>query len=384
MVDSEPRVWTVGGLSHDDAGWTVTKTRELAKPEAAELERKIAFVVDLASQGDYGRLLAAVRRFDALLTTAREELETEERLSPRSATAFPLDLAAVTEAGRRLETALAAKINAAAELPRQLVTAFHDVRQGIRASGPYLLAYEFARRASSGDVMLVPREGAVHFEGHAQKSARQIATGLLGFSFSLVGAYLNAFHARFEEVAAQLEREVAAVTDGSPSLISYRMGASGPEQIQLKNIPLEEIAALRRFYVKASAAQGPEEFVKAALELAGANSRTDLHVGDVDIAAGLVGGGATEGINSSRPRSSNSTYGCSDRHRSTTGAACITCSRRVATNGNSSPGRCSQCQSTRTAWCWSARAPPTLRSAEVAVRLLLDSPRQSSFARCFS
>ena len=297
MVDSEPRVWTVGGLSHDDAGWTVTKTRELAKPEAAELERKIAFVVDLASQGDYGRLLAAVRRFDALLTTAREELETEQRLSPRSATAFPLDLAAVTEAGRRLETALAAKINAAAELPRQLVTAFHDVRQGIRASGPYLLAYEFARRASSGDVMLVLREGAVHFEGHAQKSARQIATGLLGFSFSLVGAYLNAFHARFEEVAAQLEREVAAVTDGSPSLISYRMGASGPEQIQLKNIPLEEIAALRRFYVKASAAQGPEELVKAALELAGANSRTDLHVGDVDIAAGLVGGGATEGIN---------------------------------------------------------------------------------------
>jgi hypothetical protein len=60
---------------------------------------------------------------------------------------------------------------------------------------------------------------------------------------------------------------------------------------------LEEIAALRRFYVNASAAQGPEELVQAALELAGAKLRTDLHVGDVDIAAGLVGGGATEGVN---------------------------------------------------------------------------------------
>jgi hypothetical protein len=348
MVDSERRVWTVGGLSHDDAGWTVTKTRELAKPEFAELERKIAFLVDLASQDDYGRLLAAVRRLDALLATAREELDREERLSPCSAAAFPLDLAAVTEAARRLEAALAAKIDAAAQLPRQLVTAFHDVRHGIRASAPYLLAYEFARRASSGDVMLVLREAEVHFEGHAHKSAREIATGLLGFSFSLVGAYLNAFHARFEEVAAELEREAAAVTDGSPSLISYRMGASGPEQIQLKNIPLEEIAALRRFYVNASAAQGPEELVQAALELAGANLHTDLHVGDVDIAAGLVGGGATEESTSSGPRSSNSTYGCSDQHRSTTGAPCITCSRRVATSGNSSPGRCSWCQSTGT------------------------------------
>jgi hypothetical protein len=296
VVDSERRVWTVGGLSHD-AGWTVTKACELVKREFAELERKIAFLLDLASHDDYGRLLAAVRRFDALLATAREELEREERLSPPSAAAFPLDLAAVTEAARRLEAALAAKIDAAAQLPRQLVTAFHDVRHGIRASGPYLLAYEFARPASSGDVMLVLREGKVHFEGHAQKSAREIATGLLGFSFSLVGAYLNAFHARVEEVAAELEREAAAVTDGSPSLIPYRMGASGPEQIQLKNIPLEEIAALRRFYVNASAAQGPEELVQAALELAGAKLRTDLHVGDVDIAAGLVGGGATEGVN---------------------------------------------------------------------------------------
>ena len=143
MVDSERRVWTVGGLSHD-AGWTVTKACELVKREFAELERKIAFLLDLASHDDYGRLLAAVRRFDALLATAREELEREERLSPPSAAAFPLDLAAVTEAARRLEAALAAKIDAAAQLPRQLVTAFHDVRHGIRASGPYLLAYEFA------------------------------------------------------------------------------------------------------------------------------------------------------------------------------------------------------------------------------------------------
>lgn len=144
------RVWTVGGLSHDDGAWTVTKARELAEDEFAELERKVAFVVDLASQGDYGRLLAAVRRFDALLATTREELETEGRLSLRSAAALPLDLAAVAEAARRLETALAEKIDAAADLPQQLATRFHDVRDGIRASRPYLLAYEFARRASSG------------------------------------------------------------------------------------------------------------------------------------------------------------------------------------------------------------------------------------------
>jgi hypothetical protein len=55
MVDTERRVWTVGGLSYDDAGWTVTKARDLANPEFAELERKIAFVVDLASQSDYER-----------------------------------------------------------------------------------------------------------------------------------------------------------------------------------------------------------------------------------------------------------------------------------------------------------------------------------------
>jgi len=295
MAGNERRVWTVGGLSRDDAGSTVTKARELPEDEFAELERKIAFVVDLASQSDYGRLLAAVRRFDALLATARRELETEGRLSPRSAAALPLDLAAVTEAARRLEAALAEKIDAAADLTQQLVAAFHGVRHGMRASGSCLVAYEMARRASQ--VRLILRDGAVHFEGRARRSAHEIASALLGLSFSLVGAYLNAFHERFEEVATELEREAAAVTDGSPCLISYRIGTSGPEQIQLKNIPLEEIAALRRFYAEASAAQQPEELVHAALGLAGANLRTDLQVGDVDIADGLVGGGGTEGIN---------------------------------------------------------------------------------------
>src|SRR3954454_6347831 len=166
MAESERRALALGDLSHDVGGWAVTKAREIAEDEFADLERKIAFVVDLVSQDDYRRLLAAVRRFDALLATVRGELETEERLSPRSAAAFPLDLAAVTEAARRLEAALAANIDETAQLPRQLVTAFHDVRHGICASGPYLLAYEFARRASGGDVMLVVSEGEVDFKGH--------------------------------------------------------------------------------------------------------------------------------------------------------------------------------------------------------------------------
>jgi hypothetical protein len=255
VAEGESRVWTVGGLSHDDGAWKVTKARELAEDEFAELERNVAFVVDLASQEDYGRLLAAVRRFDALLAIARGELENEGRLSPRSVAALPLDLVAVAEAARRLETALAEKIDAAADLSQQLATRFHDVHHGIRASRPYLLAYEYVHRASSGQARFVLREGAVHVEGRARESARDFATSLLGFSFSLVGAYLNAFHARFEEVATELEREAAAVIDGSPSLISYAIGPSGPEQFQLKNIPLEEIAALGRFYADAGGAR---------------------------------------------------------------------------------------------------------------------------------
>jgi hypothetical protein len=297
MADSKRPVWTVGGLSRDDAGWAVSNARELGEDEFMELERKIAFVLDLASQRDYNRLLAAVARFDALVAAALEELATERQLSQRSAAALPLDLAAIAEAARRLETALAEKVDAAVDLPPHLVDAFCDVRHSIRASGPYLLAYEMSRRAAASDLTLVLRDGAVHFEGTARHSAGEIARGLLGILFSLVGAYLNVFRARFEEVAAELEREAAAVTDGSPCLISYHVGGSGPEQLQLKDIPLEEIAALRYFYVEASAARRPEELVQAALALARATIRTDLHIGEVDVAAGLVGGGAAEGVN---------------------------------------------------------------------------------------
>lgn len=297
MADSERRVWTVGGLSSDDAGWAVSKARELAEEEFAGLENKVAFVTDLASQEEYGRLLATVARFDELLETAGGELETNRQLSPRSAAALPLDLAAVIEAAQRLEAALAATVDAASDLPPQLVTCFHDVHQRIRASGPYLIAYEMSRRAAAGELVAVRRDGVVRFEGGSHHSAREIATGLLGTLFSLVGAYLNAFHARFEKVAAELEREAAAVTSGSPCLVSYRVGAHGWEQLRLKNIPLQEIAAVRRFYAEGSAARRPEDLVRAALALASVNLRTDLHVGEVDIATGLVGGGATEGLN---------------------------------------------------------------------------------------
>jgi hypothetical protein len=84
-MTGERRTWTIGGLSRDDAGCTVTKVREITEVEFAELERKVTFVVELASQTDYGRLLAAVARLDALLEVAREELEAEGRPSPRSA-----------------------------------------------------------------------------------------------------------------------------------------------------------------------------------------------------------------------------------------------------------------------------------------------------------
>jgi hypothetical protein len=295
VAASERRVWTVGGLGHSDTGWTVTSARELPEGEFAELERKVAFVVELSSQSDYGRLVAAVRRFNALLTTAQEELEADGRLSPRVTAALPLDLVAVAEAARRLEATLAEKIDEATDLPEQSASAFRGVRHGIRASGAYLIAYEMARRAA--EVRLVLRDGTVFFDGGSRSSADVIATTLLGLSFSIVAAYLIAFRGRFEEIAAELEQDAAAVMDGSPCLISYRIGASGPEQIQLKNIPLPEIKALRSFYAEGSAVQQPDELAQAALALAGANLRTDLYVGDVDIADGLVGGGATTGVN---------------------------------------------------------------------------------------
>ena len=294
-MTGERRVWTIGGLSRDDAGCAVTEAHKVTEVEFAELERKVTFVVELASQRDYGRLLAAVARLDALLEIAREDLETEGRLSPRSAAALPLDFTAVVEAARRLETALTDKIDAAADLPPQVASAFHGVCHGIRASGSYLVAYELADRGER--IKLVLRDGAVHFDGRGRNSAEQVARGLLGLLFSLVRAYLSAFQERFEEVAAELERDAGAVTSGSPCLISYRTGASPRENLQFRNIPMQEIAALRRFYAEGGAAQMPEELVQAALALAGACLRTDLHVGDVDIADGVVDGDATDGIN---------------------------------------------------------------------------------------
>jgi hypothetical protein len=194
MAASERRVWTVGSLSRDgsdDADWVVGKARELGEDEFADLENKVAFVADLASQEEYGRLLTTVARFDALLKVAEGELETNRQLSPRSVTALPLDLAAVIEAAQRLEVVLAANVDAASDLPTQLVTYFHDVRQHIRASGFYLIAHEISRRAVGGELSVVLRDGAVHFEGGSRYSAREVATGVLGTLFSLVGAYLN-------------------------------------------------------------------------------------------------------------------------------------------------------------------------------------------------
>jgi len=294
-MTGERRTWTIGGLSRDDAGCTVTKVREITEVEFAELERKVTFVVELASQTDYGRLLAAVARLDALLEVAREELEAEGRPSPRSAASLPLDLAAAVEAARRLEALLADKIDAAADLPPQVVSAFHGLRHGIRASGPYLVAYELADRG--GQIKLVLRDRAVHFDGHGRNSAQQVARGLLGLLFSLVRAYLDAFQQRFEDVAIELERFAAAVTDGSPCLISYGTGPSGRERVRFRNIPLQEVEALRRFYVEGSASGHPEELVQAALALMGATLQAELHMGDVNIAAGLVDGDTADSVN---------------------------------------------------------------------------------------
>jgi hypothetical protein len=72
-MTGERRAWTIGGLSRDDAGCTVTKAHEITEVEFAELERKVTFVIELASQTDYGRLLAAVARLDASPEAAREE-----------------------------------------------------------------------------------------------------------------------------------------------------------------------------------------------------------------------------------------------------------------------------------------------------------------------
>jgi hypothetical protein len=295
MASREGSAWTIGGFGRDDAGWTVSRVRDITEVEFAELERKARLVVDLASQSDYGRLLSAVRRFDALIQTAHRELEAEQRLSPGTAAALPLDFVAVTEAARRLEETLAEKIDAATDLPEELATAFRGFRQGMRASTSYLVVYEMADRVS--ELNLVLRDGAVHFEGRTHESAREPATALLGLLFSLVAAFLNAFYERFEEIAADLEREAAAVADGSPCLISYGTGASGSEQVRFRNIPLEEIAALRRFYAEASPIGRLEELVPAALALADSTLRTELRLGDVDIATGLVDGDAANGVN---------------------------------------------------------------------------------------
>jgi len=148
MAGSTRRLWTIGGLSRDDAGWRIVNELEITDVEFAELEDKISFVLGLASQSDYGRLLSAARRFVALLETAQSELEADGQLSPRSAAALPLDFPAVTEAARQLEAVLAKKIDDTEGLPQHLVRTFHEVRHGIRASNAYLVAYEMADCAS--------------------------------------------------------------------------------------------------------------------------------------------------------------------------------------------------------------------------------------------
>jgi len=299
MDEHTRRIWAVGALAHEGGQWQVTHARELSNDQFTELQRRTLFITDLVSQEDFGRVVDAVARWQRLVQLARDELMRDDRVSRETGDAVALDLPAVVHAADRLETGMAERVRDAGEVPGDALRAFADVRHSIRASAPYLLTHELARRSASSGVDLVLTGNAVYFDSTTRDTALGIPVGLLGKLHFLLIAYLNVFEARIQEVAAELEELATAVPAGTPSLLSYEIEPTDgrPKRVSFTHVPLGEIAAIREFFHRTKAANRPDDVANAVMALRAATSRIAVSMGDIALSGGVVSSGAGAGVN---------------------------------------------------------------------------------------
>jgi hypothetical protein len=298
MADGKRRrTWTIGGLTRDDTGWRITKAREITEQEFRDFHSEVLFIRELAGLRDFVRVLDAVARWERALERAHAEL-TEGALWRGTVDALAMDLPAVVRSAERLEAALLAKVNGMSEGDTLEARAFRERLNHIRATPAYLLAYEMARQIAEHEPEFVVRDGNVFFARAPRLSAREITRGLVGQLFTLVAAYMNVFHDAFDRVGSTFENTADAVDAGTPSLIVYDVtDDDGPVNLTLVNLPLQEIAALREFFRQIAVSSDPERLARAGLTLTQSGLRTELRIGDEDIATGVVAGRTTQGVN---------------------------------------------------------------------------------------